>query len=189
MIPTESLLQSFKEMLVELEPYLLSPELFWPFNSRSSGITQDRLTLGNLLLCLDQLTAVRESWDIRTEADFRKSELIWEQEQEKWKSAIRNKASRERGSRLNLWRAYLMDLEDGQAANFEYRHEVRNRVIIERLFEYEPHKETLQKDLQNVDRLLRSLVVQSEFVWPEQLQPLYPSQAFWFLYRLPRKQD
>jgi hypothetical protein len=189
MIPTESLLQSFQEMLVELEPYLLSPELFWPLDSRSSGIAQDRLTLGNLLLCLDQLTAVRESWDIQSEADFRKSELLWHQEQEKWKSAIRNKASKEFGSRINLWRAYLMDLEDGQAANFDYRHEVRNRVIIERLCEFELAKDRRQKDLQNVDRLLRSLVIQSEFIWPLQLQPLYPSQAFWFLYRLPRKQD
>jgi hypothetical protein len=71
----------------------------------------------------------------------------------------------------------LMDLEDGQAANFDYRHEVRNRVIIERLFEFELAKDRRQKDLQNVDRLLRSLVIQSEFIWPEQLQPLYPSQG------------
>ena len=189
MIPTEPLLQSFKEMLGELEPYLLSPELFWPLNARSSGIAQDRLTLGNLLLCLDQLSALQGSWDTQTEADFRKSELLWAHEQEKWKSAIRLKASRERASRINMWRAYLIDLEEGQATNFDYRHEVRNRVIIEKLFAYEPAKQNLQKDLQSMDRLLRSLVVQSEFIWAEQLQPIYPIQAYWFLYRLPRKQD
>jgi hypothetical protein len=189
MIPTESLLQSLNEMLDELEPYLLSPALFWPINLRGSGIPQDRLTLGNLLLCIDQLLATRESWDLQTEANFRRSELQWEQEREKWKSAIGLKTSKEIGSRLNLWRAYLMDLDDGQMANFDYRHEVRNRVIIERLLEFCTDKETWEKDLQNADRLLRSLVVQSEFIWAEQLRPMYPSKAFWFLYKLPRKQD
>lgn len=189
MTPTDSLLSSLNEMLAELEPYLLSPTLFWPIKSRDSGIPQDRLTLGNLLLCLDQLSAIRDSWDLQTEVGFRKSELLWEHEQEKWKSSIRKKASQEIGSRLNLWRAYVMDLDDGQAANFDYHHEVRNRVIIERLLEFISDRETWEKDLNSVDRLLQSLVVQSEFVWTEHLQPMYPSQAYWFLYRIPRKRD
>jgi hypothetical protein len=145
--------------------------------------------LGNLLLCLDQSSALRDSRDAKFEADFRKSELHWEQQCEKWKSAISNKASLEIGSRLNLWRAYVVDLEEGQAATFDYHHEVRNRVIIERLLSFDLTQEAWDKDLQSVDRLLRSLVVPSEFIWAEHLQHIYPPPSFWFLYRQPRTQD
>jgi hypothetical protein len=132
---------------------------------------------------------MQQSWDIQSETSFTKSELQWEQSKEKWKSSIIHKATQELGSRLNLWRAYLMDLEDGQGASFDYRHEVRNRVIIERIFDLDVGREAWEKDLHAIDRLHRSLVDPCEFIWPKVLQPEYPQQPYWFLYRTPRKKD
>jgi hypothetical protein len=189
MPPADPWLDHLTNMLAELEEYLLSPELFWPLGSRNPAIPEDRLTLGNLLLSLDQLNALRQNWDIHAETNFRKLELIWEQSLEKWKSAIVKKAEQEIRSRMNLWTAYLQDLDEGQAGQFDYRREVRNRVILERLFDLDVLREAWEVELQSADRLHRSLVEPSEFIWSEPLQSQYPRESFWFLYRMPRKKD
>jgi hypothetical protein len=189
MPPADPWLDHLTNILTELEEYLLSPELFWPLGSRNPAIPEDRLTLGTLLLCLDQLNALRQDWDIHTETSYRKLELTWEQSLEKWKSAIVNKAEHEVRSRMNLWTAYLHDLDEGQAGQFDYRREVRNRVILERLFDLDVPRELWDRELQAAERLHRSLVEPSEFIWPEHLQSQYPREPFWFLYRMPRKKD
>ena len=187
MNPARSLFQSLDEMLAELEAYLLSPELYWPLGSRSHVI--HRLTLGNLLLTFDQLYAQRDSFDLPDETQFRTLEIAWETAEVKWRSAVSKKGSLEIGSRLNLWKAYLMDLGEGQGASFDYRQEVRNRVIIERLFDLGLNREAWGTDLQSVDRTLRSLVVPHNFIWAKELEPHYPRDVYWYLYRTPRKQD
>lgn len=187
MTPTETLLDSFDAMLAELEPYLLSPELFWPISSRNRTTPQDRLTVGNLLLCLDQLKASGELSDPGFTTRLRKSEITWQTAHEKWKSVIAKKASTEIGSRLNLWRMYLFDLEEGQGSAFDYHHEVRNRVIVERLIKLISDREFWDKDVKAVDNLLRSLVVPADFIWSSSLRAAYPRDLYWFLYRKPRK--
>jgi hypothetical protein len=176
-------------MLSELEEYLLSPELFWPLGSRNPAISEDRLTLGNLLLCLDHLNALRQDWDIHAETHFRKLELIWEQSLEKWKSAIVNKAEQEVRSRMNLWQAYLHDVDEGRASQFDYHREVRNRVILERLFDLDVPREAWGKELNAADRLQRSFIEPDEFIWSAHLQSQYPRERFWFLYCMPHKKD
>lgn len=189
MSPTETLLDSFNVMLAELEPYLLSPELFWPISSRNRATPQDRLTIGNLLLHLDRMKSSGESLSSGFETRLRKSEMAWESAFEKWKSAITKKASAEISSRLNLWQAYLTDLEEGQGAAFNYHHEVRNRVIVERLSELLDELEVWDEDVKACDNLLRSLVVSTDFIWPSPLQTAYPEERYWYLYRKPRKMD
>lgn len=189
MTPIEALLQSLEAMLGELEPYLLSPELFWPLSSHSRLSPRDRLTLGNLLLCFDQLSSLRDFRDVHSETRLRKFEIQWQQSQEKWKSAISSKATRELGSRMSLWRAYLVDMEEGRGKSYDYHQEVRNRVIMERLFDLEVDRSNWQKELHAVDHLLRALVVPAEFIWDKRLQSPYPPHTYWFLYRLPRNKD
>ncbi len=176
-------------MLDELEPYLLSPELFWPLSTPNSVMPQDRLTLGNLILSFDQLDAVRQTLAAGSKARLRALELEWESATVKWKSAISQKASAEISSRLNLWNAYLTDLNDGHGDKFDFQREVRNRVIIERLIPHILEPDAWQVDLQASDGLLRSLVTPGEFVWPEELQSEYPRAQYWFLYRTPRKPE
>lgn len=189
MHPTEATLQYFANMLSELEQYLLSPELYWPLSSRTASPTQDRLTLGNILLSLDKINAVQQTWDAQQNSMFRKSNIVWEQFLVKWKSAIERKAEHEMSSRTKLWHSYLSDLEAGQGAAFEYRREVRNRVIIERLFDLGISRDPWKDELQHLDMLTRSLVHPAEFMWPPALQGQYPQKQYWFLYRIPRNAD
>ncbi|TFH37597.1 MAG: hypothetical protein E4G99_02215 [Anaerolineales bacterium] len=183
---SEATLQYVANMLSELEHYLLSPEIFWPLSQRNSATPQDRLTLGNLLLSLDQLDALRQTWDAQKESQFLEIEMQWEQSQAKWKSAIERKAEHEISSRMNLWRAYLEDLEEGQGAMFDYGRELRNRVMIERLFTLGVAREPWEAELQRLDRLLQSLVIPSEYIWPQSTQYHYPQVPYWFLYSRPR---
>jgi len=189
MPPTDALLQAFTHMLSELEEYLLSPELFWPLSQRSSALPQDRLTLGNLLLSLDQINAVRQTWDGELEATFQKSFQLWEHSQARWQSAIEHKAGQEISSRMNLWRAYLSDLDEGQGAAFDYSREVRNRVIIERLFDLGLSRDPWEKELQRLDQLNRSLSIPGEFLWTKSLESQYPPNPYWFLYQKPRSNN
>jgi hypothetical protein len=188
MMRPDNLLHDLTILLAELEDYLLSPELFWPLSTKTQAIAQDRLTLGNLLLCFDHLEALRPQFSVQSEATLRKHELFWQQATEKWKTAIRNKASQEASARINIWRSYLMDLDDGKAREFTYSHEIRNRVIIERVLSFGLSVEGLNADLQSLDQLLRSLTVPGDFQWEPELKTQYPPEPYWFLYRMPRKQ-
>lgn len=188
MTPSKESFEAINNMLAELEEYLLSPELFWPLSQPGGIPGRDRLTLGNLMLSIDTLQADRQNWDLTSETAFRKIEMQWDQSHEKWKSAIQRKAEAEMGSRINLWQAYLDDLDDGQAAGFDYAHEVRNRVIIERLFDLGLSQEGWGKALQNLDRLCRRLIVPVKFIWPSNLQEVYPQERYWFLYVRPRRE-
>ena len=115
--------------------------------------------------------------------------MAWESAFEKWKSAITKKASTEIRSRLNLWQAYLTDLQEGQGSAYNYHHEVRNRVIVERLFELLDNRKEWDQDVVACDNLLRSLVISTDFIWPSPLRAAYPQDAYWFLYRKPREID
>jgi len=189
MHPTDATLQYLANMLSELEQYLLSPELFWPLSSKSSAPGQDRLTLGNLLLSLDKINAVQQTLDTQQETVFRKSNVIWEQSLVKWRGTIEQKGEHEINSRMRLWHAYLNDLDERQGGSFDYKQEVRNRVIIERLFDLGISRDLLEVELQHLDQLNQSLVIPSEFIWPPSLQSQYPQQQYWFLYRTPRNSD
>ena len=189
MHPTDATLQYLANMLSELEQYLLSPELFWPLSSKSSAPGQDRLTLGNLLLSLDKIDAIGQTLDTQQETVFRKSNIIWEQSLVKWKGTIEHKAEHEINSRMKLWHEYLNDLDEGQGGTFDYRQEVRNRVIIERLFDLGISRDLWKSELQHLDLLNQSLVIPAEFIWASSLQSQYPQQQYWFLYRTPRNSD
>lgn len=189
MQPTEATLQYLSNMLSELEPYLRSPELFWPLSSQTSAATQDRLTLGNLLLSQDKVKAAEQNLDAQQESIFQNSNQIWEEALVEWKSAIHKKAEHEIKSRMQLWHAYLIDLEADQGDPFDYRYEVRNRVIIERLFDLGISRDQSKNELQRLDLLNQSLASPADFIWPSSLQSQYPHQRYWFLHRLPRKTD
>ncbi len=187
MTPSKESFEAVNNMLAELEEYLLSPELFWPLSQRGSISGRDRLTLGNLMLSMDALYAERQEWNFKSETTYRKIEMRWGQSLEKWQSVIQRKAEAEMGSRVNVWQAYLEDLDDGQGARFDYAQEVRNRVIIERLFDLGVSREDWGKVIQNLDRKCRRLIVPFEFIWSVHLQEIYPQERYWFLFAKPRQ--
>ena len=190
MHPPEVNLDLAEAMVDELEAYLLSNELFWPI-SRQPAPGQPlfpRLTLGGLSLTLDELSAQERALSPSLLARHGRLRFRFEALLTKWASAGEGKAVRELGSRINLWQAYLSELEESSRWAEEYAHEVRQRVMATRLAgvaRLQPGALPHLQGLQDLDARLRRIFRRGKFVWDERLRAVYSEEDYWFLYGSP----
>jgi hypothetical protein len=162
MKPVEHDLKFIEEGLPQVREYLLSKELYWPL-----GADLPRLTLGNLLLSMRRVAALRPS----PQVERRRLEL--ETLQARWRSAWEQKAARETENRLRLWTTFLSEYRASPEQYADsYPGEVRGRVILQ----------LLGASLPDQDALLKSHLVPAGFLWEAGLEPAFPKQDFWFLY-------
>jgi hypothetical protein len=93
------------------------------------------------------------------------------------------------GARLNLWKAYIADLEErkGQQANYdqEVTQRVRLALLRERIGDAAASDELINL-IQTIDIRGLALTIPSEFVWDTRLEPIYPADKYIFLYRKPK---
>jgi hypothetical protein len=189
MRPVEENLSLLAIMLEEIEAFLLSEEIFWPLTAKSKReASLPRLTLGAILLILDELKAQRA--DLTQTQSIQLEELRGQVEraQLKWPAAIERKAKREYRARLNLWKAYLQDIEQDPEMILDYAQEVRNRVIISRLSECIDRMASTETDESphRLDQPIWSLTSPGDFIWDKRLMAVYPSEKYPYLYRQPR---
>ncbi|OGO20507.1 MAG: hypothetical protein A2Z14_13575 [Chloroflexi bacterium RBG_16_48_8] len=190
MLPIEQNLSLLERMLEEFELFILSAEVFWPLAQGGiRGTPLPRLTIGGLLLILDELTALNPKMTpkqaMRHDRLLRKFEGMLE----KWRVAIENKAIQELQARLNLWRAYLHDLEEQPEWIENYPREVRTRVMMEHLIAIigpNPDLEVEFQAIKYLDDRIHNFLLPGEFIWEDPLQQLYPRDTFPFLYMRPR---
>ena len=185
-------LDLFEAMLDEIEEFLLSADIFWPLakHSKPDLPPYPRLSTGGLLMTEDESRAQEVEMNPDQEARHAKLERHWDSTLHKWRSALGRKSEREMGMRLNLWRAYLSDLEDGSASHFDYHREVRNRVQFTRLQTIATRGSktlTMVKTIRSLDARLQNLTISDEFIWDDRLREIYPEGNFGFLYRQPRE--
>ena len=191
MHPPEYNLSFANAILDELEPYLLSSELFWPLEQRvACGMPRfPRLTLGGLLLTIDELTAQEPELTSSQAAAWLQVQSLFAHNQVRWEVAIERKAVRELNCRLNLWRAYLTDLEEKKEGPENYAHEARQRVMFQRLLHLaskHPEVESLNTSVLSLDSKLRASFITGPFIWDKRLESAYPPPDFWYLYGTPR---
>ena len=156
----------FEEGLRELEPYLLSNELYWPSRVRTADFTQ--LTLGALLLVGTRLKGTGLA-----------AELV--AVRSKWRSAWETKARREVHARSELWKDFLGEARSSPNESARrYPSEVRHRAILELLIEGLPERSDAAVDA--LDETLRAFWLPGDFVWDAALEPVFPKKSFWFLY-------
>jgi hypothetical protein len=192
-LPLDHHLDLASAMLEEMEDYLLSAEVFWPLDRKTRrGMPPfPRLTLGTLLLTFDQLRAVKNEMNSAQDASHDRLMMRMDLLRTKHAVAMETKAGREGASRLNLWRAFVTDLEEspGRAGNYAY--EVRHRVMLARLAELAPASADLMDALekaQAVDRRLRRIFERNVFIWDQSLEETYPPGHYWYLYGHPRRE-
>ncbi|MEJ2013166.1 MAG: hypothetical protein P8X64_13200 [Anaerolineales bacterium] len=172
--------------LDELKAYLLSPELFWPLGGRLGDTP--RLTLGNLLINLRTLQARSENLAPPLQNRLARLESSWQRSREEWAAAISKKALQEMGARLNLWRGYLEDLDEGLGNRLNYATEVRNRVLFELLASLPPKDEeyeNLRKAMRSLDERFASVSSPAPFTWNSAYSKAFPKDRFPALYRKP----
>ena len=187
-------LDLFDALLDEIEDFILSADIFWPLAKRSKPDSPPypRLSTGGLLMTRDESQAQEAEMNSDQKARHAKLQRQWNEVLNKWRSALGRKSEREMGMRLNLWRAYLSDLEEGSASNFDYHREARNRVQFTRLRTLTAsNSKTLkmEKTIRSLDARLLNLTIASEFIWDDRLREIYLEGDFGFLYRQPRENN
>lgn len=185
-------LDLFEAMLDEIEDFLLSADIFWPLAKRSKPDSPPypRLSTGGLLMTQDEAQAQEDEMNSDQKARHAQLQSQWERILNKWRSALGRKSEREMGMRLNLWRAYLSDLEEGRASHFDYHRETRNRVQFTRLRTLAAGSSKtlkMEKTIRSLDARLLNLTIASEFIWDDRLRETYPEGNFGVLYRQPRE--
>lgn len=189
---TDYNLDLFETMLDEIEDFLLSADIFWPLAKRSKPESPPypRLSTGALLMTQDVSLAQEAGMNTEQKARHAKLQSQWKMILNKWRSALGRKSEREMGMRLNLWRAYLSDLEEGKASHFDYDRETRNRVQFTRLRTLTMGNSktiNMEKAIRSLDALLLNLTIASDFIWDDRLRETYPERDFGYLYRQPRE--
>ncbi|MGD8405330.1 MAG: hypothetical protein PVJ21_16850 [Anaerolineales bacterium] len=157
----------------ELEDYLLSDELYWPITARCYDLP--RLTVGGLLLAKARLEARGE----RIESLMAQLDEI----RSNWRVAWETKASRGVQARMRLWGNYLSDYRQNPEGYAEaYPYEVRYRVMMHLLLDELSDPSVEQKELSQLDSLLRVNLISGDFIWEAELQSGFPREVYWYLY-------
>lgn len=183
-------LRFLENALDEMKTYLFQSELFWPLSS-SAGVSGEfpRLTISNVLLTLNELEAQENDMSPEQYADASSLQTRWEALHTEWLTAVETKAIEEMGARLNLWKAYIADLEENKGRQSNYDQEVTQRVRFALLRERigdAPISDELIDSMQAVDSRALAFTIPAEFVWDERLQPIYPPEEYPYLYRKPK---
>ncbi len=177
-------------MLAELDAYLLSNELFWPLSGHppSGEPPFPRMTLGNLLLALDELGAQADTFSEEEESRFAELRSQWEKHLHSHGTAIERKAATEQRQRLQLWRNFLDELREGSPSGANYAQQARSRAIFDRLADLiagEGQDESLQKSMAALDTRFRGRFAPGPFVLDPGLQRAYDPEQYWYLYGQP----
>jgi hypothetical protein len=173
----------------QLDPYILSNEVFWPLGGKSSdGDAFPRASLGQLLLTLDELSVLAEGMDPEQAARFQRERSAFEGFRQKRPANLEAKAWAEVAQRLNLWRSLLRDLREGDRGAGSYRTDVRQRFFLTRLQTFLTDGEKLSKlriELSQLDGALRGRFRSGGFLWQPRLRHVYDRDEYWFLYGHP----
>jgi len=157
----------------ELEDYLLSDELYWPISTR--GFDLPRLTVGGILLAKARL----EARDERIESLVSQLDAV----RSRWQVAWETKAGRGVQARMRLWSNYLSDYRHNPEGHADaYPHEVSYRVMLHLLLAELPTSPPEQKELSQLDSLLRANLNLGDFIWEADLQTGFPREVYWYLY-------
>ena len=175
-------------MASEMEAYLMSDVLFWQM--MKGGMP--KLTLGGYLMRQRRLLALRDEL-LDTAEQARLDAAVAQFNQALVEKIVRfeQKANEELGVRLRQWSEYLKDLNwESKASAATYGSAVETRAMIAALidklqtapYRLEPH---YAQQLNVLDMNLRNHWKWGEFVWPDEWQPAYPRDRYWWLYGKP----
>jgi hypothetical protein len=161
-----------KSSVDELESFLLSTDVLRQLPDIS-------LSAGGILLAYDRLSAAK--LEDQVIAEWSKLEEI----RNHWKTAWANKCQAELKMRLRQWGDFILGFaSDKLETSTAYRHQVRNRVIIQLLEDCIPTQAAEYADsIQRKDAILKKYSVENEFAWEEEVKPGFPEEKFWYLYR------
>ena len=182
-------LVALEAMASEMDEYLKSDVLFWPLAHGDLP----RLTLGGYLMRQHRLLGLRDLLSMQEQDRLHRAINSYYKALEEKVVRFENKAHEELGARLRQWQTYLGEVKQGTGAAY-YESAVEPRAMIEALtaqLRVQPYK--LQPDVPQklalLDRQLRQVWEPGDFIWPQEWQPAYPREKYWWLYGHPRRKS
>jgi hypothetical protein len=187
-------LELLANMLEEFNDFLLSKETFWPLtgSAQSTGPALPRLSLGQILLILDELQVQADLMAPKQIQQFQQLSEEFEIFRAERPANLEKKAIDEHRQRANLWQAYVVDLREAERAVESYSQDVTHRVLLDRLSTFITDgsvPEGIVAKVEAADAGLRGIFQQGGFIWHPRLKPIYDSAHYWFLYGRPVKQS
>jgi hypothetical protein len=137
-------------------------------------------SVGGILLAYRRVCAANLENQILT--DWKALEDI----QTHWKTAWANKCKVELKMRLRQWGDFILGMaSDKHETSSEYRHQVRNRAILQLLEEAIPIQAAEFADsIKRKDAILEKYSIDNDFVWEEEVKSGFPREKYWYLYRI-----
>lgn len=187
-------LHEAEEMVQGLVPYVYEDRIY--ANVGNGGMFAARntpsLTLGALLMRLRRLHALEAHMSDSQRATLEKITEEHERIRKEWTLHYNNKLVQEATSRLKQIVQYFQECrEDPRTCANSYLPEALRRTIVQEIADMlEQHDATsaeLDTAIRNADGGLRRYAVPSDFIWAEELQPVYPKAHFWWLYAKPQQ--
>ena len=180
-------LAALEAMAAEMDEYLKSDVLFWPMAQSELP----RLTLGGYLMRQHRLLGLRDLLSMQEQDRLHRAINQYHRALEEKVVRFEKKAHEELEARLRQWQSYVGEVKQGSNVAY-YESAVEPRAMIEALIaqlRVQPYKlqEALPQRLAALDRELRHVWEPGEFVWPQEWQPAYPRDKYWWLYGHPRK--
>lgn len=178
-------LKEAQAMAAALVPYVYEDELYGRV-----GMNMPSLTVGAILLRLRRLRAI-QSRLTPTQLDILQNiESQVHSVSQEWSGHYQKKLVREAEARLRDVMTYVRESKESPrtAAN-AYLPEALRRTMIEEIMDglSVSEREGLQSKARQVDGELRRYLDDSDFVWSSELQPAYPADTFWWLYKRPHQ--
>jgi hypothetical protein len=171
-------------MAGEMEAYLRSDVLFWQM--MKGGFP--KLTIGGYLVRQHRLLAL---YDLLAEGDQNQVDTAVTQFNQTLVEKIvrfEQKVHQELEARIRQWGEYLKDLQwEKAAAAANYAAAVETRVMMTAVtdkvglppYQLDPR---LSERIALLDGNLRRRWQSGPFVWPEEWEPAYPQNEYWWLY-------
>jgi len=177
----ETMVKNFASYLRGSELYGSATGGFFNFGSMPS------LTVGALVMRLRRLEALR---DQMTPDQQRRLDAVRQQHdaiRKEWHAHYEKKVLREVDSRLNSIGQYFQDENKSAYAPEELR-----RTIVQELLGVMDDLNLVSEDIDNklrfIDNRLGGIaLMHSDFAWDPMLEPVYPKNDYWWLYRRPRE--
>lgn len=189
-------LREAEQMVQGLIPYVYEEQIY--ANVGTGGIFASKntpsLTLGALLMRLRRLHEQSNQMSDAQRATLERISYEHERVRNEWTLHYNNKLVQEANSRLKLLNQYFHDCqEDPRTCANAYLPEALRRTIVQEIADTLEQQNMASAELdnaiRNADSGLRRYTVPSDFIWSQELQPLYPKSRFWWLYAKPQVRE
>ncbi len=176
-------------MVDELEEYIIKDDLYRTVFARTPrGDEKLTMTGGDLLTRLHRLQGDRESLSPEQQAALDVVQSQADSVIYSLNTRFNQRLARELKARLDSLQWFLDECaEDRRRCRTNYPFEIRNRQRIEEILKRigDDLTDAQRARLREIDRRIEQGTTGRDFVWDENLQSVFPSDRYWYLYRLP----